>query len=77
MTRSGESIVMPVLAGDRKVKQGAFGSGLQSADQDRPSPSKLQRLAAEQRVGVFGPVGFGVDAFRMMHKGNTETLPAF
>ncbi len=74
--RSGESILYAVLAGDRKVKQGAVGSGLHQADQDLHSPSKLAEIGAEQGAyALLGPVGFGVDAFRMMHKGNNGNSP--
>ncbi len=74
--RSGESILYAVLAGDRKVKQGAVGSGLHQADQDLHSPSKLAEIGAEQGAYAFlGPLGFGVDAFRMMHKGNNANSP--
>jgi HEAT repeat protein len=74
--RSGESILYAVLAGDRKVKQGAVGSGLHQADQDLHTPSKLAEIGAEQGAyALLGPVGFGVDAFRMMHKGNNGNSP--
>jgi HEAT repeat protein len=74
--RSGESILYAVLAGDRKVKQGAVGSGLHQADQDLHSPSKLAEIGAEQSAyALLGPVGFGVDAFRLMHKGNNGNSP--
>jgi HEAT repeat protein len=74
--RSGESILYAVLAGDRKVKQGVVGSGLHQADQDLHSPSKLAEIGAEQGAyALLGPVGFGVDAFRMMHKGNNGNSP--
>ncbi len=74
--RSGESILYAVLAGDRKVKQGAVGSGLHQADQDLHSPSKLAEIGAEQGAyALLGPVGFGVDAFRMMHRGNNGNSP--
>jgi HEAT repeat protein len=74
--RSGESILYAVLAGDRKVKQGAVGSGLHQANQDLHSPSKLAEIGAEQGAyALLGPVGFGVDAFRMMHKGNNGNSP--
>ena len=60
---SGESILYAVLAGDRKVKQGAVGSGLHEADQDLHTPSKLAEIGAEQGAyALLGPVGFGVDA---------------
>jgi HEAT repeat protein len=74
--RSGESILYAVLAGDRRVKQGAVGSGLHQADQDLHSPSKLAEIGAEQGAyALLGPVGFGVDAFKMMHKGNNGNSP--
>src|SRR5258708_7589963 len=69
--RSGESILYAVLAGDRKVKQGAVGSGLHQADQELHSPSKLAEIGAEQGAyALLGPLGFGVDAFRMAHRGS-------
>jgi HEAT repeat protein len=74
--RSGESILYGVLAGERKAKQGAVGSGLHQADQDLHSPSKLAEIGAEQGAyALLGPVGFGVDAFRMMHKGKNGNSP--
>jgi HEAT repeat protein len=74
--RSGESILFAVLAGERKVKQGAVGSGLHQADQDLHSPSKLAEIGAEQGAyALLGPVGFGVDALRMTHKGNNGNSP--
>jgi HEAT repeat protein len=74
--RSGESVLYAVLAGNRKAKQGAVGSGLHQADQDLHSPSKLAEIGAEQGAyALLGPVGFGVDAFRMMHKGNNGNSP--
>ena len=69
--RSGESVLYAVLGGERKVKQGVVGSGLHQADQDLHSPSKLAEIGAEQGAyALLGPVGFGVDAFRMAHKGS-------
>jgi HEAT repeat protein len=69
--RSGESVLYAVLEGERKAKQGAVGSGLHQADQDLHSPSKLAEIGAEQGAyALLGPVGFGVDAFRMTRKGN-------
>jgi HEAT repeat protein len=74
--RSGESILYAVLAGDRKAKQGAVGSGLHQADEDLHSPSKLAEIGAEQGAyALLGPVGFGVDAYRMLHKGNNGNSP--
>ena len=74
--RSGESILYGVLAGERKVKQGAVGSGLHQADQDLHSPSKLAEIGAEQGAyALLGPVGFGVDAFRLTRKGNNGNSP--
>jgi HEAT repeat protein len=73
---SGESILYAVLAGDRKVKQGAVGSGLHEADQDLHTPSKLAEIGAEQGAyALLGPVGFGVDAYRMTRKGNNGNSP--
>ncbi len=74
--RSGESVLYAVLGGERKVKQGVVGSGLHEADQDLHTPSKLAEIGAEQGAyALLGPVGFGVDAFRMMHKGNNGNSP--
>jgi hypothetical protein len=68
---TGENVLYAVLAGDRKVKQGVVGSGLHEADQDLHSPSKLAEIGAEQGAyALLGPVGFGVDAFRMARKGS-------
>ena len=68
---TGENVLYGVLAGDRKAKQGAVGSGLHEADQDLHTPSKLAEIGAEQGAyALLGPVGFGVDAFRMTRKGN-------
>jgi hypothetical protein len=68
---TGENVLYAVLAGDRKVKQGVVGSGLHDADQDLHSPSKLAEIGAEQGAyALLGPVGFGVDAFRMTRKGS-------
>jgi HEAT repeats len=65
-----------VLAGDRKVKQGAVGSGLHEADQDLHTPSKLAEIGAEQGAyALLGPVGFGVDAYRMTRKGSNGNSP--
>jgi HEAT repeat protein len=73
---SGESILYAVLAGDRKVKQGAVGSGLHEADQDLHTPSKLAEIGAEQGAyALLGPVGFGVDAYRMTRQGNNGNSP--
>lgn len=73
---TGESVLYGVLAGDRKVKQGAVGSGLHQADQDLHSPSKLAEIGAEQGAyALLGPVGFGVDAIRMTRKGNNGNSP--
>ena len=70
---SGESILYAVLAGDRKVKQGAVGSGLHEADQDLHTPSKLAEIGAEQGAyALLGPVGFGVDAYRIRGRETTE-----
>jgi len=68
---TGENVLYAVLAGDRKVNQGAVGSGLHEADQDLHTPSKLAEIGAEQGAyALLGPVGFGVDAFRMARKGS-------
>jgi HEAT repeat protein len=68
---SGENVLYAVLEGERKVKQGVVGSGLHQADDDLHSPSKLAEIGAEQGAyALLGPVGFGVDAFRMAHKGS-------
>jgi|HubBroStandDraft_6_1064221.scaffolds.fasta_scaffold28118_1 HEAT repeat protein len=68
---SGESVLYGVLAGERKVKQGVVGSGLHDADQDLHTPSKLAEIGAEQGAyALLGPVGFGVDAFRMARRGS-------
>jgi HEAT repeat protein len=68
---TGENVLYGVLAGDRKVKQGVVGSGLHNADQDLHTPSKLAEIGAEQGAyALLGPVGFGVDAFRMTRKGS-------
>jgi HEAT repeat protein len=67
---SGENVLYGVLAGEKKAKQGAVGSGLHDADQDLHTPSKLAEIGAEQGAyALLGPVGFGVDAFRMTRKG--------
>jgi HEAT repeat protein len=69
--RSGENVLYGVLAGERKVKQGVVGSGVHQADDDLHSPSKLAGIGAEQGAyALLGPIGFGVDAFRMAHKGS-------
>jgi HEAT repeat protein len=68
---SGENVLYSVLSGDKKAKQGAVGSGLHDADQDLHTPSKLAEIGAEQGAyALLGPVGFGVDAFRMTRKGS-------
>jgi hypothetical protein len=68
---SGESVLYGVLAGERKVKQGAIGSGMHQANQDLHSPSKLATIGAEQGAyALLGPVGFGVDAFKMTRGGS-------
>jgi HEAT repeat protein len=67
----GEKVLYGVLDGDRKAKQGVVGSGLHDADQDLHTPSKLAEIGAEQGAyALLGPVGFGVDAFRMARKGS-------
>ena len=74
--RTGENVLYGVLAGDRKVKQGAVGSGLHEADQDLHTPSKLAEIGAEQGAyALLGPVGFGVDAFRRTRKGSNGNSP--
>jgi HEAT repeat protein len=73
---TGENVLYGVLAGDRKVKQGVVGSGLHEADQDLHTPSKLAEIGAEQGAyALLGPVGFGVDAFRMTRKGSNGNSP--
>jgi len=68
---SGESVLYGVLTGERKVKQGALGSGMHQANQDLHSPSKLATIGAEQGAyALLGPVGFGVDAFKMTRGGS-------
>jgi HEAT repeat protein len=70
--RSGEEVLYGVLAGQRKAKQGAVGSGMHQANQDLHSPSKLATIGAEQGAyALLGPVGFGVDAFKMTRTGNS------
>jgi HEAT repeats/HEAT repeat len=73
---TGENVLYGVLAGDRKVKQGVVGSGLHEADQDLHTPSKLAEIGAKQGAyALLGPVGFGVDAFRMTRKGSNGNSP--
>lgn len=68
---SGESVLYGVLGGERKVKQGAIGSGMHQANQDLHSPSKLATIGAEQGAyALLGPVGFGMDAFKMTRGGS-------
>jgi HEAT repeat protein len=67
---TGENVLYGVLEGDRKVNQGAVGSGLHEADQDLHTPSKLAEIGGEQAVyALLGPVGFGLDAYRWSRKG--------
>jgi HEAT repeat protein len=69
--RSGENVLYGVLAGQRKVKQGMVGSGMHQANQDLHSPSKLAAIGAEQGAyALLGPVGFGLDAFKMTRNGS-------
>lgn len=69
--RSGENVLYAVLAGQRKVKQGAVGAGLHQANEDLHSPSKLAAIGAEQGAyALLGPVGFGIDAYKMTRSGN-------
>jgi HEAT repeat protein len=69
--RSGEDVLYGVLAGQRKVKQGIVGSGMHQANQDLHSPSKLATIGAEQGAyALLGPVGFGLDAFKMTRNGS-------
>lgn len=69
--RSGEDVLYAALAGQRKVKQGAVGSGLHQANEDLHSPSKLAAIGAEQGAyALLGPVGFGIDAYKMTRSGN-------
>jgi HEAT repeat protein len=67
---TGENVLYAVLGGDRRVNQGAVGSGLHEADQDLHTPSKLAEIGGEQAVyALLGPVGFGLDAYRWSRKG--------
>ena len=67
---TGENVLYAVLAGDRKVNQGAVGSGIHEADQDLHTPSKLAEIGGEQAAyALLGPVGFGLDAYRWSKKG--------
>jgi HEAT repeat protein len=69
--RSGENVLYGVLVGQRKVKQGVIGSGMHQANQDLHSPSKLAEIGAEQGAyALLGPVGFGLDAFKMTRNGS-------
>ena len=69
---TGENVLYAVLAGDRKVNQGAVGSGIHEADQDLHTPSKLAEIGGEQAVyALLGPVGFGLDAYRWSKKGGS------
>jgi hypothetical protein len=68
---SGENVLYGVLAGQRKVKQGVVGSGMHQANQDLHSPSKLAAIGAEQGAyALLGPVGFGLDAYKMTRNGS-------
>jgi len=75
--RSGESILYAVLAGDRKVKQGARRCRPASGRSGPAQPLEVGRDWRGARcVCVAGPRSvFGVDAFRMMHKGNNGNSP--
>jgi HEAT repeat protein len=70
--RSGENILYGVLGGEEKASSGFISSELHQANKDLHSPSTLAVLGAEQGAyAMLGPLGIGVDAYKMMHKGNT------
>jgi HEAT repeats len=70
--RSGENILYSVLGGEEKASSGFLSSGLHEANKDLHNPSTLAMLGAEQGAyAMLGPFGIGLDAYKVMHKGNT------
>lgn len=68
---SGESILLNVLAGERKASSGAISSELHQANKDLHNPSTLALIGAEQGAyAMLGPFGIGLDAYRLLHKGS-------
>ena len=64
------------LRASERRSRGTVGSGMHQADQDLHTPSKLAEIGAEQGAyALLGPVGFGVDAFRMTRKGSNGISP--
>jgi hypothetical protein len=70
--RSGENILYSVLAGERKASSGFLSSGLHQANKDLHNPSTLAMIGAQQGAyAMLGPFGIGLDAYKIMRKGNT------
>lgn len=70
--RSGENILYSVLGGERKASSGFLSSGLHQANKDLHNPSTLAMIGAQQGAyAMLGPFGIGLDAYKIMHKGNT------
>lgn len=69
---SGENILESVLTGEQKASSGFLSSGLHQANKDLHNPSTLALIGAEQGAyAMLGPFGIGLDAYRLLHKGNT------
>lgn len=69
---TGENILESVLVGEQKASSGFLSSGLHKANKDLHNPSTLAVIGAEQGAyAVLGPFGLGLDAYRLLHKGNT------
>jgi HEAT repeat protein len=59
--KTGESILIEVMEGDRKASAGAVHSGLRQFHEKLHSPVALAELGAQAGTGIFfPPAGFGV-----------------
>lgn len=69
---TGENTLASILVGEQKASSGLLSSGLHQANKDLHNPSTLAIIGAEQGAyAMLGPFGIGVDAYRLLRRGNS------
>jgi HEAT repeat protein len=75
--KSGESILIEVMEGDRKASAGAVHNGLNQFHEKLHNPVALAELGAETTTGIlFPPAGFGVMVVSEMTKDKASAARA-
>jgi HEAT repeat protein len=68
---TGINILYSVLAGERKTQGSLMQTGKRQANKDLHDPATLAKIGVQQGAyALLGPFGIGLDAARLMMKGN-------